>query len=56
MDAKSDIKFPKKKNLELYCDRVAVAVGYLSIRIFGLSEKEKNMLFTLEELSNLQIL
>ena len=36
MDAKSDIKFPPKKNLELYCDRVAVAVGYLSIRIFGL--------------------
>ena len=47
MDAKSDIKFPKKKNLELYCDRVAVAVGYLSIRIFGLSEKEKKYAFFL---------
>ena len=47
MDAKSDIKFPKKKNLELYCDRVAVAVGYLSIRIFGLSEKEKKYAFYL---------
>ena len=45
MDAKSDIKFPKKKNLELYCDRVAVAVGYLSIRIFGLSEKGKKICF-----------
>ena len=45
MDAKSDIKFPPKKNLELYCDRVAVAVGYLSIRIFGLSEKEKKYAF-----------
>ena len=47
MDAKSDIKFPPKKNLELYCDRVAVAVGYLSIRIFGLSEKEKKYAFFL---------
>ena len=47
MDAKSDIKFPKKKNLELYCDRVAVAVGYLSIRIFGLSEKGKKYAFYL---------
>ena len=47
MDAESDIKFPKKKNLELYCDRVAVAVGYLSIRIFGLSEKEKKYAFYL---------
>ncbi len=47
MDAKSDIKFPNKKNLELYCDRVAVAVGYLSIRIFGLSEKEKKYAFYL---------
>ncbi len=47
MDARSDIKFPKKKNLELYCDRVAVAVGYLSIRIFGLSKKEKRYAFYL---------
>ena len=47
MDAKNDIKFQKKKNLELYCDRVAVAVGYLSIRIFGLSEKEKKYAFFL---------
>ena len=52
MDAKSDIKFPKK-NLELYCDRVAVAVGYLSIKIFGLSEKEKKYAFYLgKELSS----
>ena len=47
MDAKSDIKFPKKKNLELYCDRVAVAVGYLSIRVFGLSDKDKKYAFYL---------
>ena len=47
MDAESDIKFPPKKNLDLYCDRVAVAVGYLSIKIFGLSEKEKKYAFFL---------
>ena len=47
MDAENDIKFPQKKNLELYCDRVAVAVGYLSIKIFGLSEKEKKYAFFL---------
>ena len=47
MDAKDDIKFPPKKNLELYCDRVAVAVGYLSIRVFGLTEKEKKYAFYL---------
>ncbi len=32
MDAEKDIKFPTKKELNLYCDRVAVAVGYLSIK------------------------
>ena len=52
MDAEKDIKFPTKKELNLYCDRVAVAVGYLSIKIFGLSTKEKSMLFILEELFN----
>ena len=31
----------------MYCDRVAVAVGYLSIRIFGLSKKEKKYAFYL---------
>ena len=29
MDSNSKIVFPSKKKLELYCDRVAVAVGYL---------------------------
>ena len=47
MDAKNDIKFPSKKNLELYCDRVAVAVGYLSIKIFGLTKKERKYAFYL---------
>ena len=46
MDALDDIQFPTKKNLDLYCDRVAVAVGYLSIKIFGLSQKRRNMHFT----------
>ena len=47
MDANKDIKFPSKKELNLYCDRVAVAVGYLSIKIFGLSKKEKKYAFYL---------
>ena len=47
MDAKNDIKFPSRKNLYLYCDRVAVAVGYLSIKIFGLTDKEKKYAFYL---------
>tara|TARA_A100001015_G_C15041352_1_gene739863 strand:- start:1350 stop:2186 length:837 start_codon:yes stop_codon:yes gene_type:complete len=47
MDANQDIKFPSKKRFELYCDRVAVAVGYLVIRIFGLSDINKNYAFFL---------
>lgn len=47
MDAKEDIKFPSQKILNLYCDRVAVAVGYLSIKIFGLSKNEKKYAFFL---------
>ena len=38
MDVKKKIQFPSTKELELYCKRVAVAVGYLSIRIFGLND------------------
>ena len=37
MDVKKKIQFPSKTEFELYCERVAVAVGYLSIRIFGLN-------------------
>ena len=37
MDVKKKIQFPSKTEFELYCQRVAVAVGYLSIRIFGLT-------------------
>ena len=47
MDARQDIKFPSKKILNLYLDRVAVAVGYLSIRVFGLSDNEKITLYFL---------
>ena len=37
MDVTKKIQFPSKTEFELYCQRVAVAVGYLSIRIFGLT-------------------
>ena len=38
MDAAEDIRAPDAAKLELYCDRVASAVGRLSVRIFGLSQ------------------
>jgi presqualene diphosphate synthase len=38
MDVRRDIKAPDWEELELYCDRVASAVGRLSVRIFGLDE------------------
>lgn len=37
MDAEADIVAPDMKTLDLYCDRVASAVGRLSVRIFGAS-------------------
>ncbi|MAZ46560.1 MAG: squalene synthase HpnD [Rickettsiales bacterium] len=40
MDVKKKIQFPSDTEFELYCKRVAVAVGYLSIRIFGLNSHE----------------
>ncbi len=36
MDAVEDIRAPDAAKLDLYCDRVASAVGRLSVRIFGL--------------------
>jgi len=36
MDAEGDIRAPDWQTLELYCDRVASAVGRLSVRVFGL--------------------
>ena len=47
MDSDSNIVFPSQKKLNLYCDRVAVAVGYLSIKIFGLSKSAKDYAFFL---------
>jgi phytoene synthase len=38
MDAAEDIRAPSLERLELYCDRVAGAVGRLSVRAFGASE------------------
>ena len=37
MDAERDIRAPDWATLDLYCDRVASAVGRLSVRIFGFS-------------------
>ena len=35
MDAEADIRAPDWATLDLYCDRVACAVGRLSVRVFG---------------------
>jgi presqualene diphosphate synthase len=39
MDVVADIRAPDWTMLDLYCDRVASAVGRLSVRIFGMEEK-----------------
>jgi len=38
MDVRRDIRAPDWEALDLYCDRVASAVGRLSVRIFGVEE------------------
>uniref|UniRef100_Q07QM4 Squalene/phytoene synthase n=1 Tax=Rhodopseudomonas palustris (strain BisA53) TaxID=316055 RepID=Q07QM4_RHOP5 len=40
MDVPADIRAPDEQTLDLYCDRVASAVGRLSVRIFGLPEED----------------
>jgi phytoene synthase len=40
MDVVSDIRAPDLQTLDLYCDRVASAVGRLSVRVFGLEQKD----------------
>lgn len=40
MDAEEDIVAPSEPVLDLYCDRVASAVGRLSVRIFGMPEED----------------
>jgi presqualene diphosphate synthase len=36
MDVVADIRAPDRATLDLYCDRVACAVGRLSVRVFGM--------------------
>jgi squalene synthase HpnD len=38
MDVDQDIRAPDLATLDLYCDRVASAVGRLSVRVFGMDE------------------
>ena len=40
MDIPQDIRAPDLATLDLYCDRVASAVGRLSVRVFGLAEND----------------
>jgi squalene synthase HpnD len=40
MDAAEDIRAPSWEKLDLYCDRVASAVGRLSVRVFGMAEND----------------
>jgi squalene synthase HpnD len=40
MDAVADIRAPSFDKLDLYCDRVASAVGRLSVRVFGLEDRD----------------
>jgi squalene synthase HpnD len=40
MDVPQDIRAPELATLDLYCDRVASAVGRLSVRVFGLAEQD----------------
>jgi presqualene diphosphate synthase len=37
MDVDADIRAPDQARLDLYCDRVACAVGRLSVRVFGMA-------------------
>ena len=40
MDVVGDIRAPDDATLDLYCDRVASAVGRLSVRVFGMPEAD----------------
>jgi phytoene synthase len=44
MDVADDIRAPDWTTLELYCDRVASAVGRLSVRVFGMAEEPGRLL------------
>ena len=41
MDARADIRAPSLNELDLYCDRVACAVGRLSVRVFGMDDSRR---------------
>ena len=40
MDVVADIRAPDDATLDIYCDRVASAVGRLSVRVFGMEEQD----------------
>jgi squalene synthase HpnD len=40
MDARADIRAPDLSTLDLYCDRVACAVGRLSVRVFRMQGQD----------------
>lgn len=40
MDVIADIRAPDTDTLDLYCDRVASAVGRLCVRVFGMEERQ----------------
>jgi phytoene synthase len=44
MDAVEDIHAPDLERLDLYCDRVASAVGRLSVRVFGMDDQDGPLL------------
>ncbi|HZP07783.1 presqualene diphosphate synthase HpnD [Methyloceanibacter sp.] len=44
MDVKRNIQAPDWEALDLYCDRVASAVGRLSVRIFGIDDEKGRLL------------
>ncbi len=39
MDVVADIRAPDRATLDVYCDRVACAVGRLSVRVFGMAQE-----------------
>src|SRR5580658_7417055 len=39
MDVDADIRAPDQATLDIYCDRVACAVGRLSVRVFGMAHE-----------------
>jgi phytoene synthase len=39
MDVRADIRAPDRATLDMYCDRVACAVGRLSVRVFGMPQE-----------------